>query len=117
MSNASKAAAGVEFTFGGSIKKLVFNMRAALLLEKTLGKSMLNGEMLSNPTLNDLMTMIWAMLQNGDKAGRPTFDEVVDTLEFENLPALTSVIQEVFTVATPPVDDEKKEVTVPTPEA
>jgi hypothetical protein len=117
MSNATKAATGVDFMFGGQPRKLVFNMRSALLMEKTLGKSMLNGEMLSEPTLNDLMVMVWAMLQNGDKAQFPTFEDVIDTLDFENLPELTSVIQEVFTVATPAADDEKKVETVPTPVA
>lgn len=101
MTNLKKASPGVEIEIGGKVRKLIFNMRAFMLLEKATGKNALNGEIFGSPSVTDLITLTWAALQHGEEDLRPSIEDVADWITFEDFAKLTEGIKEAFDEATP----------------
>lgn len=108
MAGVEKVSPGVDLDIGGKTRKLVFTMRAFMLLEKATGKNALNGEIFGDPSCTDLVTLTWAALQHDPE--KPSIDTVADWLEFSDFPKLSAAIQKAFEQATP---EKKAEAETP----
>ena len=99
-----KVSPGVEVKIGGKARKLVFNMWAFYLLEKETGKNVLQGEVFSNPTAKDILTLVWAGLQSSEKISLEDLGKMID---FSNLAEISKAITEAFQQAAVPEGEKK----------
>lgn len=105
MSNIDKVGQGVEIELGGKIRHLVFDMWAFYLLERETGKNALNGELFTQPSATELVTLVWAAVQGSEKL---SMEQVGRMMPFSKLPDITKAIQIAFSHAAAPEDSLKK---------
>jgi len=104
--SADKAVPGVVVTIGGKERRLIFDFWAFFLIEKQTGKNALNGEMFTQPSVSDILTLLWAGLQTTEKI---SMEDLGHMINFKDMPVLSEAIKQAFDQASPKEVDAKKD--------
>lgn len=100
--SAKKASPDVEIELGGVRRKIVFNMWAFCQLETATGKNALSGEIWEQPSATDIVTLLWAALQQEEPS--LTIEEVGRMMPFSKLSAVSDALKSAFESAMPDID-------------
>lgn len=105
--NSDKAKAEVELDIGGRVRRLVFSVNAACLVERELGREVLSGSFFKQMGFVEIRALLWGMIKGEEPT--VTVEQVGSWMQFPRFGEYIKAIIEAYRRAMPEAEaDEKK---------
>lgn len=102
--DAEKVQPAVEMELGGKLRKLIFSVNAACLIEQELGREILSGAFFKGMGFRELRATLYGMMYWQDKT--LTLDQVGCLMQFDKFPEYFKSILEAYQRAMPEAKTE-----------
>jgi hypothetical protein len=104
--NGDRANPVVELEIGGKVRKLLFTVNAACLIEKELGREVLTGLFQTGNGYREIRAVMWAMLKHAEPS--LTLEQVGGWLELPRFSDYIKALLEAYSKAFPATEAEEK---------